>query len=324
MSRSVVRPELAFQSAEAARSHGLTWERAAGLLLGAAGSMMLGEIATAAAAADEAVRLLTPIGDSWGLVHAEAILGGIAQAAHRFDDASRYLEHAAAASERLGFLGQAAYHLTRLGRVRHQAGQLQAAEQTLTLAIQAAIRGSDPRMAATARINLARVMQATGQHDAAQALLHQCDDWYRTAGGGDGALLTRALLAATSDRDDADLEAIAGQARLAGDHEAEVVMLDALALRVAQRGQVATARQLLASADDAALAAVTIVDEVDRLDAHRARELLSGERQALSAPSPARERATRPVRRKIFWTERSGCPPHPAGSCGTRLSAMPR
>src|SRR6185312_13589307 len=164
--------ELAFQSADAARQRGLAWERAAGLLLGAAGSMMLGEIATAAAAADEAVGLLTPIGDSWGLVHAEAILGGIAQAAHRFDDASRYLEHAAAASERLGFLGQAAYHLTRLGRVRHQAGQLQAAEQTLTLAIQAAIRGSDPRMAATARINLARVMRATGQRDAAQALLH--------------------------------------------------------------------------------------------------------------------------------------------------------
>jgi predicted ATPase/DNA-binding SARP family transcriptional activator len=293
--------ELAFQSADAARQRGLAWERAAGLLLGAAGSMMLGEIATAAAAADEAVRLLTPIGDSWGLVHAEAILGGIAQAAHRFDDASRYLENAAAASERLGFLGQAAYHLTRLGRVRHQAGQLQGASETLTLAIQAAIRGSDPRMAATARINLARVMRATGQHDAAQALLHQCDDWYRTAGGGDGALLTRALLAATSDSDDADLEAIVDQARLAGDHEAEVVMLDALALRVAQRGQLATARQLLAAAADAALAAVTIVDEVDRLDAHRARELLSGQRQALSAPSrhPAqRDTEVVPVRRQ--------------------------
>jgi len=292
--------ELAFQSADAARQRGLAWERAAGLLLGAAGSMMLGEIATAAAAADEAVRLLTPIGDSWGLVHAEAILGGIAQAAHRFDDASHYLENAAAASERLGFLGQAAYHLTRLGRVRHQAGQLQAASETLTLAIQAAIRGSDPRMAATARINLARVMRATGQHDAAQALLHQCDDWYRTAGGGDGALLTRALLAAASDSDDADLEAMVDQARLAGDHEAGVVMLDALALRVAQRGQLTTAQQLLATADDAALAAVNIVDEVDRLDAHRARELISGERQALSATSPARGRDTHPVRRKIF------------------------
>ena len=266
--------ELAYESAHVSEQRGLAWERAAGLLLGAAGSMMLGEIETAAAAAEEAVRLLTPIGDSWGLVHAEAILGGIAQAAHRFDDASRYLEHAAAASERLGFLGQAAYHLTRLGRVQHQAGQLQAASETLTRAIQAAIRGSDPRMAATARINLARVMRATGQRDAAQALLRQSDDWYRTAGGGDGALLTRALLAAMSDSDDAELEAIIDQARLAGDHEVEVVMLDALALRVAQRGQLGTAQQLLATADDAALAAVNVVDEVDRLDAHRARELI--------------------------------------------------
>ena len=243
--------------------------------------MMLGEITTAAAAADEAVRLLTPIGDSWGLVHAEAILGGIAQAAHRFDDASRYLEHAAVASERLGFLGQAAYHLTRLGRVRHARGQLQVASETLTRAIQAAIRGSDPRMAATARINLARVMLATGQHDTAHALFHQSDDWYRLAGGGDGALLTRALLAATSDGDDADLEAIIDQARRAGDHEAEVVMLDALALRRAQRGQLRTAQQLLATADDAALAAVNVVDEVDRLDAHRARELIRS-----GAPDP--------------------------------------
>ena len=37
-------------------------------------------------------------------------------------------------------------------------------------------------------------------------------------------------------------------------------MLDALALRVAERGQLAAARQLLATADDAALAAVNIVD----------------------------------------------------------------
>jgi hypothetical protein len=41
----------------------------------------------------------------------------------------------------------------------------------------------------------------------------------------------------------------------------------------AQRGQLEAARQLLATADAAARAAVSIVDEVDRLDAHRAREL---------------------------------------------------
>jgi hypothetical protein len=147
-------------------------------------------------------------------------LPAIAQADHRFGDASHYLEHAATASERLGFLGQAAYHL-----------------------------------------------------------LHQSDDWYRTAGGGDGALLTRALLAATSDDADADLEAIIDQARLADDHEVEVVVLDALALRLAQRGQLRTAQQLLATADDAVPAAVNVVDEVDRLDAHRARELIRSEAQ---------------------------------------------
>ena len=80
--------ELACQSADVVRPRGLAWELAASLLLGAAGSMMLGDIATAAAAADEAVGLLTPIGDSWGLVHAEAMLGAIAQADHRFDDAA--------------------------------------------------------------------------------------------------------------------------------------------------------------------------------------------------------------------------------------------
>jgi predicted ATPase/DNA-binding SARP family transcriptional activator len=266
--------DLSRESAAFYQVHGQAWERAASLLLGAVGSMMLGEIGPATAAADEAVRLLTPIGDAWGLVHAEATLGAIAQADHRFGDASRYLESAAASSERLGFLGQAAYHLTRLGRVQHQAGQLPAARQTLTRAVQAAIRGSDPRMAATARINLARIMRATGQHDAAQALLHRCDDWYRTAGGGDGALLTRAMLAAGPDGDDAELGSIAVQARTAGDHEAQVVVLDALARRAAQRGQLTTAQQFLATADGAARTAVTVVDEVDRLDAHRARELI--------------------------------------------------
>jgi len=77
-----------------------------------------------------------------------------------------------------------------------------------------------------------------------------------------------------SDGDDADLEAIIDQARLAADHEVEVVMLDALALRLSQRGQVSTARQLRVAADDAVVAAVNVVDQIDRLDAHRARELI--------------------------------------------------
>ena len=55
------------------------------------------------------------LGDSWGMVHAEAMLGGIAQAEHRFDDAARALARAADESATLGFLGQAALHRATLG-----------------------------------------------------------------------------------------------------------------------------------------------------------------------------------------------------------------
>ncbi len=101
-------------------------------------SMALGDTARAAAAATAAVQLLEPIGDTWGLVHADALLGAIAQADHRFDNAARHLSRAAASSEQLGFLGQAAYHLTKLGRVEQQAGQTDAAVATLHRAIVAA------------------------------------------------------------------------------------------------------------------------------------------------------------------------------------------
>jgi predicted ATPase len=67
---------------------GLDWQTAAGLLLGAFGSIMLGDTATATRGAEAAMTLLRPIDDSWGLVHAKAMLGAIAAAEHRFDDAT--------------------------------------------------------------------------------------------------------------------------------------------------------------------------------------------------------------------------------------------
>ena len=46
-----------------------------------------------------------------------------------------------------------------------------------------------------ARVNLARLLRASGQPDAVLILLEQTDRWYRASGGGDGALLARCLLA---------------------------------------------------------------------------------------------------------------------------------
>src|SRR4029453_3230544 len=86
------------------------------------------------------------------------------------------------------------------------------------------------------------------------------------AGAGPRDRVTSLLLAGW-------LEASAGNVAQAEDED-EVVTLAALGLRRAHRGQVATARQLMAPADSADRAAVNVVDEVDRLDAHRARELL--------------------------------------------------
>ena len=57
------------------RRLGLDWETAASLVLAAYGSLMQGDTATAARDGAEALGILTPIGDSWGLVHAQAMLG---------------------------------------------------------------------------------------------------------------------------------------------------------------------------------------------------------------------------------------------------------
>ena len=74
----------------------------------------------------------------------------------------------------------------------------------------------------------------------ALALLEQTDRWYRTAGGGDGALLARRLLAAMStagDPDDRRRPAGHGpEASAAECHEVAAAAADALARQAAERG----------------------------------------------------------------------------------------
>ena len=164
------------------RSLDLTWQTAATLLLAAYGSLMLGDTTTATRNATEAVGILGPTGDSWGMVHAEAMLGGIAQAEHRFEDAARALERAADESATMGFLGQAALHRASLARVQQRLGD-PAATGSYERAIGDATSVGDGRLAATARLNLARRLRGTGAHEAAVALLEENERWYRSAGG---------------------------------------------------------------------------------------------------------------------------------------------
>lgn len=256
------------------------WEQAAGLLLAASGAMMLGDIAGAARSADAALLLLEPIGDAWGMTHGTAMLGAIAQAAQQFDDAAGYLDRAARMSHQLGFLGQEAYHLTRLGRVQQQAGHPEPAAETLLRAIDVATDDGDLRMRATASINLARVLRGTERHELVTGLLEQADEFYRRSGKGDGARLATVLLISISHPEgeraaQEHLEEILEQARSADDGEVQVLALDALARMAAQLGAGGVADDLLLQADRVSAITPTVLDAIDRVDAALARQLLS-------------------------------------------------
>jgi tetratricopeptide (TPR) repeat protein len=243
----------------------LEWQIAASLVLTAYGALMLGDTATAARDGAEAVEILTPLGDSWGLVHAQAMLGALAAAEGRFEEAIDALAGAAQESSALGFLGQAALHLGSLARAQQRAGRHLEAAASLRRALAAATASGDGRMAATARLTLARLLRITGDGTAAVDLLKENLEWYAGAGGGDGALLSRCVLAAeTDDRD--TLEVVLELARAEANHLVTMLALDGLARLDADRGEHARATQLLAEADALRPAVAHQLDDADRPD----------------------------------------------------------
>jgi tetratricopeptide (TPR) repeat protein len=246
------------------RSLSLEWQVAASLVLAAYGSLMLGDTGTATRDATEAVGILRPIGDSWGLVHAEAMLGGVAQAEHRFDDAALALSRAAEESRRLGFVGQAALHLASLARVLQRAGLREDAIGTFHEAIDAAVAGGDGRLAATARLNLARLLRSGGDGVAVVSLLEQNQRWYERAGGGEGALLNRCLLCAETG-DEPALEQVLADTGADEEHnEVRIHAMDALAGFAAERGDADRAQGLLAEADALLVTVAHVMDDSDR------------------------------------------------------------
>ena len=175
-------------------SRGCTWQEGASLLLAAFAHLALGDTTAGRAACQDAIHLLGPLEDAWGLLHAEGLLGGIARAEHRYADAARHHAHAAAAAADLGFGGAAALHLANLGRAQHDAGD-PAAAATLRPALTAAGREGDLRLLAETRVALAEVLLSTGERAAARDLLLAAERWYTGSGGGDGAARAADLLA---------------------------------------------------------------------------------------------------------------------------------
>ena len=258
---------------------GLEWEEAANWVLTAWAEIARGEMARGKAACDEALRLIVPIGDNWGRIHAEAMLGGLAQAEHRFADAARHLTQAADAAHQLGFRAAEAHHLTNLGWAEHQLGDAHRAIGTLERAIDVGRATGDLRTAALAQVRLGRVLRSLGQSAAARTVVEAAEHWYALAGGGDGALLAESVLAALDvedERPDAQdrITRVLTAAHDAGDIEVEALALDTSALAYAKQGRLSEARNALARADQLMPAALHLLTESDRIDRDQAHQLM--------------------------------------------------
>ncbi|MBM2619604.1 winged helix-turn-helix domain-containing protein [Actinoplanes sp. LDG1-06] len=206
-------PAAALEALDAFRETATGWEAGAAALLEAWARTGLGDLGRARAACDEALRRLTPLGDAWALSHAQAILGGLAQAEHRPDDAAAHYSAAAEAAHRLGFTAAESLHLTNLGRAQPPAEAL----ETLERAAGRADSVGDLRNVAYARARRAGALRELGRLDEAEAELSVALGYYDDPYG-------RYLRAALA-RDVPGLEAVLKNARDAGDRELEMITL---------------------------------------------------------------------------------------------------
>jgi len=212
---------------------GATWYEGGSRLLAAFAYLAVGDTVAGRAACEDAIRIVGPLGDAWGLLHAEAALGRLAQAEQRFADAARHHGRAAESAQRLGFGGAAALHLAHLGRAQHDAGDPTAVD-TLRRAIAGAERAGDLRLLAMTRVTQAEVLRAAGDRAAARDLLVAANRWYAESGAGDGALLAACRLAVLRAEDGdpdaaAELRRIHDAARSAGDRHVADLAAAALA-----------------------------------------------------------------------------------------------
>jgi predicted ATPase/predicted negative regulator of RcsB-dependent stress response len=254
---------------------GLAWEEGASWLLEAWARIATGDVRAAQAACARAMTLVRPLGDSWAMAHAEGLLGELAQAQHRFPEATRHLAAAANAADTLGFEAAQAHHLLNLGRALYQAGDHSASLATLQQAVDIGQRCGDARTVAFARTRMAQVLRTTGEAAAALEEVSGAVGWFATAGRGDGAGLADYLVAALHGSTGApsarvELSHVLDRARAEEDPIVQVLALDSLAALAVQDGDVDGGLAVLATADQLADRTPTLW-RGDRLDGERLR-----------------------------------------------------
>ena len=138
------------------------WDQAASALFAARAAISAGDPERSIETVGRAEDWLRAVDDPWLQVRGEALLGELARIQRRFDDAVVHLLSAAETSRRLGFLQTEAYQLSSLGRAQCQAGDYEPGRPPCVSAIDKAEATGDVRLAALARVHLGRVLRAEG------------------------------------------------------------------------------------------------------------------------------------------------------------------
>jgi predicted ATPase/DNA-binding SARP family transcriptional activator len=178
------------------RASGAAWEEGTAWVLTVHAASPAGEVALAERACREADELLRSVGDDWALVHLDAALGHVAAARGEHGVATAHLRHASEAAHRLGYAATEGYHLATLGRVLYDAGDDALAIIELRRAIDVGREARELRLVALARAHLGAALARSGDVAGARDEASAADHWFRSAGGGQGADVASAVLAA--------------------------------------------------------------------------------------------------------------------------------
>jgi tetratricopeptide (TPR) repeat protein len=154
---------------------GDTWGVASSAVTGALGALGRGDIERAAALTAEAVRLH---GDyDVGAIPAALLEARLAEQRGNAEAAAAAYRRALERSERAGFADHAAFALTGLGAIAFAKGDLDRAEAHCRRALAVANAVSHSWLVAHTRAQLAQVLEARGEVEAAATLYRDVSEW---------------------------------------------------------------------------------------------------------------------------------------------------
>lgn len=260
------------------------WGTAAALGSAAHHAMLRGDLAALHRDATESARLFTVLGDRWGQLRADELLGRRAEIIGDYAEAVRLRRDGLRRAEELCLWPQVADMLSGLGRLALLEGDLPVARRLHERALELSVHQGYERGRVFAEVGLGIGARREGRLDHAERHTRVSLDWNREVGYAPGVAHSLAELGFIAElRGDPDRaralhdEGLA-VARGTGDPRAVALAQEGLAGAAALAGEIEEARRLLAAATAARAAAGAPLPEQERFDVDRIAAAISAGR----------------------------------------------